>query len=261
MESNIHCEWEKQVADRLYLKIKADFLLRSRNSAFWRKKLDVFFTHTHKKTCPLPWRASGEGRGVRTEFLVDERALPVNDVAPSSVRACVCRNRVASSNICREMGHAKRMSLEVAQPGGQASGLGLLIHCCWCPSGISGLTWPLAGQVLKQPTTLPGVIKTKLVMATLWFHWGGSSSVLSAQLLSFYTCTTASDRHPALRGGLRPARDLFVCLFCFLFVFFFFPLEHRLLADVLPGYPYCFSSMTSKNTPNVYIKLLIKYPH
>lgn len=220
MESNIHCEWEKQVADRLYLKIKADFLLRSRNSAFWRKKLDVFFTHTHKKTCPLPWRASGEGRGVRTEFLVDERALPVNDVAPSSVRACVCRNRVASSNICREMGHAKRMSLEVAQPGGQASGLGLLIHCCWCPSGISGLTWPLAGQVLKQPTTLPGVIKTKLVMATLWFHWGGSSSVLSAQLLSFYTCTTASDRHPALRGGLRPARDLFVCLFCFLFVFF-----------------------------------------
>lgn len=44
---------------------------------------------------------------MRTEFLVDERALPVNDVVPSSVRACVCRNRVASSNICREMGHAK----------------------------------------------------------------------------------------------------------------------------------------------------------
>jgi hypothetical protein len=67
----------------------------------------------------VPCQASGEGRGLRTEFSVDERALLINDMIPPTVHGCMCCNRVGSSNICGEMNHPEHMSSDAAQPGDQ----------------------------------------------------------------------------------------------------------------------------------------------
>lgn len=173
-----------QVADLLFnLKIKTNFLLTSRNSSFWRKKLIVFCTYVQRfALCPVEHLKRG-GWGVRLEFSADEHALLMNDMIPSSVHACMCCNRVGhptsaekqiTQNTCLQTQHRPEAKCRTA-----CSSLSLVsqLHL-WPHVTFSRTGFETAHHVAWSH-------KTKLVMATQWVYWGGSPCVLWVQLVSF----------------------------------------------------------------------------